>query len=262
MEEKRMTKKDNNLLTPKATEQLQYLGLRYLQENWDQTLNAAKNQNSTFYRFLSEIINNECQAKQERQIKSRIIRAKIEQILVMATFPFEKQPNLKKKFVLELYESLEFIKTPQDLLFIGPTGCGKTGLAISYLIHAINQGYQGYFIDYKDLLTALWRSIGEQNEKSTIKKFAAFDVLIIDELGHTPMKKEQAGLFFDLMKKRHQKTTTLITTQLGYDEWGDFLQDKHLTAAMIDRMTENCTFFNMSKCVSIRPKNVKFGTEE
>ena len=64
------------------------------------------------------------------------------------------------------------------------------------------------------------------------------------------------------MKRRHLKKTTLITTQLGYEEWADFLQNKHLTAALLDRMTENCAVFNMRKCISIRPKNVRHATQD
>ena len=64
------------------------------------------------------------------------------------------------------------------------------------------------------------------------------------------------GLFFDLMRSRHKKKTTLITTQLGFDEWSDFLQNTHLTAALLDRITENCVVFNMKNCISIREKKI------
>ena len=73
---------------------------------------------------------------------------------------------------------------------------------------------------------------------------------------------EKAGLFFDLMKMRHNKRCTIITSQLGFDEWGAFLKDRHLTAAILDRITENCTVFNMSKCISIRKKRITYATEK
>jgi len=257
-----MTQKVKPVLENETEEMLSYLGLRYLGEHWGAVLNAAKEHSPTYHSFLTDIIKNETADRKERQRKSRISRANIQEVLVMETFPFVKQPNLKKNFVLELYESMEYMLRPQDLVLIGPTGCGKTGLATSYLIQALNKGYRGYFIDFKELLDELLRAVGDQTEKKLVKKFAAYDVLVIDELGHSPIRKEQAGLFFNLMRQRHKKKTTFITTQLGYDEWGDFLQNKHLTAAMLDRMTENCTVFNMRKCISIRPKNVKFGTTD
>lgn len=257
-----MNQSMNRTLETKTEELLKYLGLHYLSERWEAVIHSARERKPTYHSFLTEIIRQEAESKNERQRKSRISRAKIEETLVMETFPFEKQPHLKKNFVLELYESMEYMLLHQDLLFIGPTGCGKTGLATSYLMKAINEGYQGYFIDFKALLEDLLRSIGDRTEKKMVKKYASYDILVIDELGYTAIGKEEAGLFFNLMKQRHKKKTTLLTTQLGYEEWGDFLQNKHLTAALLDRLTENCTVFNMKKCISIRPKNIKFGTKE
>ncbi len=241
---------------------LALLGLRFVGENWDKLLASARQEKPSYDRFLREAITAEASDKRERLRLSRIRRAKIPEAWIMETFPFDRQPALKKRFVLELYETLEFMKKPQDLIFMGPTGCGKTGLATSYLIHALNHGYRGCWIDFKDLLDRLWRSIGDRTEKKLVKRFSSYDCLVIDELGYTAIHKEQAGLFFDLMKRRHLKKTTLITTQLGYEEWADFLQNKHLTAALLDRMTENCAVFNMRKCISIRPKNVRHATQD
>lgn len=243
-------------------ESLGLLGLEHTTQNWDSLLKKASDEKPSYYRFLSDVVIQEGVYRKEKLRLSRIKRAKIPEPLIMDTFPFDRQPNLKKRFVLELYDSLEFMQKPQDLIFIGPTGCGKSGLASAYLIHALNHGYRGYWIDFKDLLDLLWQAIGDHTDKKLIRRFADIGALVIDELGHAPIRKEQAGLFFDLMKRRHKKKTTLITTQLGYDEWPDFLQNKHLTAALLDRVTENCTVFNMRKCISIRPKNVRHATQD
>jgi len=241
-------------------EHLRFLGLRFLLENWETVWADAKTKNPSYYQFLKDFIVQESKYKKERQKNARIKRANVEDPYVMETFPFGNQPNLKKKFVMELYDSLQYMTQPQDMIFVGPTGCGKSGLATSYLLHAINQGYKGYFIDFKDLLELFIQSVADHSEKKIIKRFLNYDVIVIDELGYTPIRKEQAGLFFDLMKKRHRKKTTMITTQLGYDEWASFLQNKHMTAALVDRMTENCTVFNMNKCISLRPKKVNYAT--
>jgi len=238
------------------------LGLRRIQENWESIVETARSEKPSHGRWLRELVLAEAADKQERLRQARIQRANIDEIRVMETFPFDRQPNLKKRFVMDLYDSLEFMTKPQDLIFIGPTGCGKSGLATSYLIHALNNGYRGYWIDFKELLDKLWRALGDGTSKSVIKRFSSLDTLVIDELGYTSIRKEQAGLFFDLMKRRHRKKTTLITTQLGYDDWADFLQNKHLTAALLDRMTEDCTVFNMRRCISIRPKNIRHATKD
>jgi len=241
---------------------LRYLELYTLAENWDAIMKQASKTRPSYHRFLTQIVEKEYAAKAERARLARIKRAKIPELFVMETFPFHKQPRLKKKLVLELYDSLRFVKDKQDLIFIGPTGCGKTGLATAFLVHAINQGFRGLFVDFSDLLDTLYQSRGDYSEGKLMKKYSAYEVLLIDELGYISSKKEQASLFFDLMRRRHQRRTTIITTQLGFDEWGGFLQDSHLTAALLDRITVNCAVFNMKDCISIRPKKIVYATSK
>ena len=238
--------------------QIQYLGLTHLAENWEAIHKEAMQTNPSYHRFLSRIVEEEYERKTEKARLARLKRAGIPELFVMDTFPFHKQPRLKKKLVLEFYDSLLFMKDKQDLLFIGPTGCGKTGLATSFLVHAINHGFRGLFIDFSDLLDSLYQSRGDYSEAKLMKKYSSLDVLLIDEIGYISSGKEQASLFFDLMRRRHQRGATIITTQLGFDEWGGFLQDSHLTAALLDRITVNCTVFNMKDCISIRPKNIVY----
>jgi len=107
---------------------------------------------------LTQIVEKEYAAKAERARLARIKIAKIPEIFVMETFPFHKQPRLKKKLVLELYDSLTFMKEKQNLVFIGPTGCGKKGLSTAFLIHAINQGFRGLFVDFSNLLDTFYQS--------------------------------------------------------------------------------------------------------
>jgi DNA replication protein DnaC len=222
----------------------------------------AKRTRPSYHRLLTQIVAQEYEHKAEQARLARIHRAKIPELLVMETFPFHQQPRLKRQLVMQLYDSLSFMKQRQDLVFIGPTGCGKTGLATAFLIHAINQGCRGLFIDFHDLLGILYQSRGDHTEKQITKRFSAYELLLIDELGYISCEKEQASMFFDLMRRRHKSATTIITTQLGFDEWGGFLHDPHLTAALLDRITVNCAVFNMKDCISIRPKRIVYGTQK
>lgn len=241
---------------------LKYLGLPLLGQQWDDYLKDAAAKKISYQHLLTTVIQNEYHYLLEKRRLARLKAASIPDRLVMETFPFQQQPNLKKKLVMELYDSLRFITDCQVLLFIGPTGCGKTGLATSYLVHAINKEYRGKFIDFKDLLRQLYASIADHSEKKVLKRFASFECLLIDEVGYSCLDKPQAGLFFDLMKMRHRKQCTILTSQLGFDEWGSFINDRHLTAAILDRITENCTIFNMSKCISIRRKQISYAAEK
>ncbi|MBC8555459.1 MAG: ATP-binding protein [Candidatus Brocadiales bacterium] len=243
-------------------QQLQYLGLEHLWKEWDSVLKTAKKKQPTYQKFLTDILEKEYFDKTEKARLSRIKRAKIHEYFVMKTFPFARQPKLKKRVVMELYESLRFITQKQDLVFIGPTGCGKTGLATSFLVHAINQGYRGLSIGFTNLLDQLRTAKGEYTLNKLLKKLQSYEILLIDEFGYDVIDKETAGPFFELLRKRNNHTTTIITTQLGFEEWNSFFKDKHLTAALLDRITVNCTIFNMKNCISIRAKNIVYATKK
>jgi len=241
-------------------DELRTLGLQYLSENWNAVVKQATEKRPSYHRFLLETLTEEYRGRVERARLARLKRAKIPELWVMETFPFAKQPRLKRELVMQLYDSLLFVKEKQDLIFIGPTGCGKSGLATSFLVHAINHGHRGLFSDFSDLVNALYQSRGDRSESRLLRSLASHEVLLIDELGYSSCDKEKAGLFFDLMRRRHRRSTTIVTSQLGFEEWGSFLQDPHLTAALLDRMTVNCAVFNMKHCISIRPKNILYAT--
>ena len=93
-----------------------------------------------------------------------------------------------------------------------PTGCGKTGLATAFLLQAIDRGYRGYFVTFPELVAQLYASLADHSEEKVIKKYAAYDCLVIDEVGYVEVEPTKVGLFFTLMQKRHQTKTTLITS--------------------------------------------------
>lgn len=236
------------------TEKLKYIHLWGLLANWDRYLEMARKRNFSHVRLLKYIIEEECTIKKENSIKMRLARAKIPEKFVMETFPFDRQPNLNRKKILNLYDSFDYMQKKQNVIWLGPTGTGKTGLATAFLINAINQGHSGRFILFPELIDILYSAVADHSQADVIKKFVAYDCLLIDELGYVEVEPVQVGLFFTLMHKRHKQKTTLITSNLGFQQWTSFLKNDHLTAALIDRLTENSHVINMKKCVSLRPK--------
>ncbi len=235
-------------------EKLKYLRLTGLINHWEHILELASRSNFSAVRLLEYVVEEEYKIKKENARKLRLTRAKIPQHLVMETFPFQQQPKLNKKKLLSIYDAFDYMPKNQNLLWIGPTGTGKSGLATAFLIQAINQGYHGRFILFPDLIETLYQSIADHSQDKVIKTFAAYDCLLIDELGYIEMEAVQIGLFFTLLHKRHKRKCTLITSNLGFQQWTSFLKNEQLTAALIDRLTENSHIINMNKCTSLRAK--------
>jgi DNA replication protein DnaC len=233
-------------------ETLKYLRLGGLLVHWDEYLKLAAEGRFSHARLLTHVLEEECRIKRENARQLRLKRARIPDPLVIETFPFERQPKLNKKKIMALYDSLGYMHQSQNLLWLGATGCGKTGLATSFLIHAIDQGHSGRYVLFADLIAELYRSVADHYEDKVLKKYLAFDCLQIDEIGYVEVEPVQVGLFFTLMHQRHKKKPTLITSNLGFAEWGSFLKNDHLTAALIDRLTENSHVINMKGCQSLR----------
>ncbi|WP_419655561.1 IstB4: IstB-like ATP-binding protein, transposase IS21 family [Desulfosarcina variabilis str. Montpellier] len=238
----------------KLTQMLKYLRLGGLLGNWDRYLSIAQKGNYSHARLLEHVVEQEYQLKKENARKMRLTRARIPEKYVIETFPFDRQPKLNKKKIVNMYDRFDYMEKCRNLIFMGPTGTGKTGLATAFLTHAIDRGYNGRFVPFAELVEQLYQSVADHTEARVIRSFAATDCLVIDELGYVEVEPVQVGLFFTLMNKRHKKKTTLITSNLGFSQWSSFLKNDHLTAALIDRLTENSHVVNMKNCVSLRPK--------
>ena len=236
------------------TKTLKYLRLPGLLAHWDEYLTLAQKQRFSHVRLLRYVLDEEFKIRTDNARKLRLTRAAIPELFRMETFPFDQQPKLDRKRILSLYDAFDFITKRQNLIWVGPTGCGKTGLATSFLVQAIQRGYTGRYVLFAELIAELFRSAADHSEQHVLKRYLSYDSLLIDEVGYVEVEPVQVGLFFTLMHKRHRRRPTLITSNLGFSEWRSFLKNDHLTAALIDRLTENSHVINMKNCISLRPK--------
>jgi DNA replication protein DnaC len=232
--------------------QLKYLRLQGLLAHWDDYLNVAAQKNFSQARLLTYIVEEEYRLKQQNARQLRRQRARVPQVWAIETYPFERQPKLNKKALLALYDSLSFLPAHQNIVWLGIPGCGKTGLATSFLLHALDQGHSGRYVLFADLVGELYQSVADHSQARVLKSYLAWDCLLVDEIGYVEVEPVQVGLFFTLMHQRHQRKSTLLTSNLGFSEWGTFLKNDHLTAALADRLTQNSHVFNMKGCVGLR----------
>jgi DNA replication protein DnaC len=246
---KTKTAKDEEL-----TKTLRDLRLWGLLAHWDEYLALAQEQEFSPVQLLRYVVEKEGQLHGENARRLRLRRARIPELWLMETFPFERQPQLDKKRILALYDGFDYMSQKHNCLWLGPTGCGKTGLATGFLLQAIQRGYTGRFIRFPELIAELFRSVADHSEPEVLKRYLSYDCLLVDEIGYVEAEPVQVGLFFTLMHQRHRRKPTLITSNLGFSEWRSFLKNDHLTAALIDRLTENSHVINMKHCVSLRPK--------
>jgi len=235
-------------------EMLRALRLPRLAAHWDDDLKEAARQRMSQATLLTHVVEQEYRLKCDRARQQRLQRARLPEPWTLETFPFERQPKLNRKAILALYDTMDFLPKGQNLIWLGGTGCGKTGLASSFLRHAIEQGATGRYVLFADLVAQLYQSVAVHTQEQVLKKYGRWDVLLIDEIGYVEVEPVQVGLFFTLMQKRHRKKSTLLTSNLGFSEWGAFLKNDHLTAALIDRLTEASHVINMKQCVSLRTK--------
>ncbi|MBW2735592.1 MAG: IS21-like element helper ATPase IstB [Deltaproteobacteria bacterium] len=218
---------------------LRNLRLRRIHEILDRILEKAEKRQVSYSTFLAWLLREEYQHQQERSIEHRIKRAQLPERWSLSTFPFKQQPSVRAAAIRQLAK-LGFIARSSNIVFIGPTGVGKTGLASGILLSALENGYRGLYIKAQDLFDEMYTSLADHSTRRLVNRLTRIDVLLIDELGYLNLRPEQSNIFFKLMDERYGKKSTIITTNLDYEEWYDFLGQKKMVGALLDRLRHHC----------------------
>ncbi len=189
----------------------------------------------------------------EKELAFRNERASKIQISVSA-FPFEKtlddfdfdfQPSINKMKVLDL-ETLGFIERKENILLYGTSGVGKTHLAVAIGIAAAKKRVMTYFISAHDLIIALNKAHAENRLEQKLKHYTKYKVLIIDEIGYLPIDRNGANLLFQLINRRYEKNSTIITTNQPFSKWGEVFSDITLANAILDRLIHHSTIVKIT----------------
>lgn len=162
----------------------------------------------------------------------------------MSDFDFDYQPSINKNEILEL-NTLGFLDRHENVLFLGPSGVGKTHLAVALGMTAAKNRHSVYFISCHDLITQLNKAHFENKLEKRIKHFCGYELLIIDEIGYLPVDKQGANLFFQLITKRYEKRSTIITTNMTFNRWSEVFSDNTLANAILDRLLHHSTIINI-----------------
>jgi hypothetical protein len=141
---------------------------------------------------------------------------------------------------IRTFAELEFVPKAENIVFIGPTGIGKTGLASALLLKALQNGHRGVFMRAQDLFDEMYASIADRLTRRLLDRLVRVDVLVIDEMGYLNLQPEQTNILFKLMEGRYRQHATIITTNLDYSEWANFLGNKALVGALLSRLRHQC----------------------
>lgn len=220
-------------------ELLRGLKLRKIAAIYDEEVRKAEKESRTITECLTRLLRAQWSYQQEQALEWRIKRAKMPEPWTLESFPWKLQPGVAKRQITALAE-LEFVARAENIVFIGETGRGKTGLACGLLLKALQNGYRCEFVKAQDLFDEMYASLADRSTRKLVNRLARIDVLHIDELGYLNLKPEQTNIFFKLMEERYRRKSTIITTNLEFDEWENFLGNKALVAAMLSRLRHQC----------------------
>jgi DNA replication protein DnaC len=218
---------------------LKVLHLNKIRQIVDDELAHAEKKQLSYQEFLLRLVRAEWHAKQESALNWRIKRAALPEQWTLESFPFKRQPGVSRRQIAGL-ASLDFVARAENLVFIGATAVGKTGLATALLLKALQNGHRGLFLKAQDLFDEMYASLADRSSRKLLNRLARVDLLVIDEMGYLNLRPEQTNVFFRLMEERYGRKATIITTNLEYEEWHNFLGNKALCDALLSRIRHHC----------------------
>ena len=220
---------------------LSSLKLPRIREILEDRLAAATSTGPSYSDFLRSLLREELHSQQVRFLEYRVQRAQLPERWALETFPWDRQPGVNRA-VIEQLATLDFINQSMNLVFIGPAGVGKTGLGTGLLMKALFAGRRAVFVKAQDLFDDMYRSLADHSSRKLLDRLTRIDLIQIDEMGYLNLEPQQSNIFFKLMEERYlRKVSTIITTNLEYEEWHAFLGQKKMVQALLDRLRQRCT---------------------
>ena len=216
---------------------LEYLKLNQMDLHLDEVIDLITSSPLSFTEGLCKLTNYEIDFKEANMIRSMVKVGAFPHQKGISDFDFEFQPSVNPEEIKD-FATLRFLENAENIVFLGPSGVGKTHLATAIGVTAAKKRYSTYFIKCHDLIMQL--------KKAKLEHFFKYKLLIIDELGYLPIEKDDAKLFFQLIDKRYEKRSTIITTNINFNSWDDVFFDPVIANAILDRVLHHAHVVNIT----------------
>ncbi len=213
-------------------------------EALDEVLTSVDGGGVTASEAIEQLLGSQITLRNNRRLEAAMRSSRLPGIKTLEDFDFSFQPSIKREQVDSLHE-LGFLERKENVVFLGPPGVGKTHLAISLAIEAAQSGRRVYYGTLADLITSLEEAKAAGRLTHRLKTLTYPSLLVIDEIGYLPVSQTGAMLFFQLINRRYERASTVLTSNKGFEEWGQILGDEVMAAALIDRLLHHCHIVNI-----------------
>ena len=188
---------------------------------------------------IETLLSAQIQLRNNRRLQAAMRSSRLPAVKLLSDFDFTFQPSIRREQIESLHE-LGFVERRENVIFLGPPGVGKTHLAISLAIAAAQSGRRVYYGTLADLITSLEEAQAAGRLHQRLKVLTHPALLVVDEIGYLPINHTGAMLFFQLMARRYEQASTVLTSNKGFEDWGDIFGDDIMAAALIDRLVHHC----------------------